>query len=297
MKILRLSHLSIAAVALASLSACQDGPEPKETQETSEDGQTSQRTLAWREANQVDAPDSRFVGQRGLPNDWGDNANCAPTGCDPSNPSGGERNNRGPVQGATIRFNPRVLNLVYLNMGENGKVDSAFAFYPMRKCLSVHGPNAHEIILNAYENSSPKVWPSQRGCAPDKQGLNFVGWDFRSQAKIYMDIEGLDSKFNTKHPVVFTEFGSDRNNRMTKNYSFYNARVIPNSVQSNDNLLAIDNYFAHVRSNGNWRRLRNTNNSGGWNKYREYSMNIYFFAGTAEVPLVFDPDTGNGSDD
>lgn len=297
MKILKLSHVSIAAVALVSLSACEGRGDQNGTPGASEDDKTEQGTLKWRQAQLVYSPDTRSFGPLGLPNDWGDNPTCAPTGCDPSNPSGGERINRGPVQGATISFNPRVLSLVYINMGEQGKVDSAFAFYPMRRCLNAYGQNAHEIILDEYENSSPKRWPSKGNCVPDPKGMNFVDWSFRSQAKIYMDIEGLDSKFNRKNPVIFTPFGLDRNDPREENYSFYNARVVPNSVQTGDNLLSIDNYFSHLGSNANWRRLRNTNGNGGWNEYREYSMNIYFFAGESEVPLVFDPDTGNGSDD
>lgn len=233
--------------------------------------------------------------------DWGDHANCSPKGC-PRTGSGSTNRNRG--QNSNLKFEPVHLGVVHIDLAAStGAIKSAHALYPLQDCVKELGANAHAQILDSYEVSA--TWISQGACQsiPQGTGDHFANWMFFDQTKIYIDVDGLRNKFQKVHPIIFTKFGAAnlRANR-NKNYAFYNAKVMPHSVQSGDELLYVENFFSDKKGNG-LRRLKKAGNMNRPVKPRNYSMNIHVVSiwGDEEkgewTDIVVDPDTGNGSDD
>lgn len=241
--------------------------------------------------------------ETGVNEPWGQNPSCTPKGCPPKKPAkedtAGSSETISQEEADSVKYEPEYLGLLHINLGKNNDIQAAHALYDLKACKAAF-PNqpAFEVLLDAQERRG--TWPSKGNCQPipEGTGVNFSGMNYFGQTDIFIDVDGLQSKIDGRHPILFTKYSAgDLNTKMTKNFSFYEAALQANSTQNGDELLYMKNYFTHKSKNKPWRKLKVPADRKNPKNPRRYSMNIHLLSGSAKIPLIVDPDTGNGSDD
>lgn len=237
--------------------------------------------------------DNGARGNKGIDDPWGDDANKCP------------RNTCG-----KLHFEPEYLGLIYVKFGDapageeggttpgasGDDIRAAHALYDLAICKAVHSnAPAQEVILDYYERKGD--WKVDGKCAPISRGIDFKGIEYVGQTDIYVDVDGMQSRIDGDHPVIFTKYSAGNNvAKKRPNFSFYNAKPLPNSTQSGDELLNIQNYYSVRGNGGGLRRLIKPTPPNGPQHSEDYSMNIHLRSGSGNIPIIVDPDTGNGND-
>lgn len=137
--------------------------------------------------------------------------------------------------------------------------------------------------------------------------LHNKNFHFSMPARIYVVLHNDGLEFNNVWPILFTRFGSksldqaeqDMWVEMAKNKSFYNAgvgKVDGVNPYYRDRILYVENHYRDV----NGCSMKPGEKDSLPEKNPEYSMNLNLklrIAGAEGymLPIVFDPDTGNGS--
>ncbi|HEX8625599.1 MAG TPA: hypothetical protein VF782_11030 [Allosphingosinicella sp.] len=130
---------------------------------------------------------------------------------------------------------------------------------------------------------------------PNSLGENFDSWAFGSQSKIYIFIDNDSVRFDPENMVQFAKYsarmeGGSKPER-AQNNTFLNP-IIDTGIYPPYEVLVLENWYC----DGQGRPIETEN-------HEKYSMNIHlrmkvsthdFPEGFDDVPLVLDPDTGNG---
>ncbi len=130
---------------------------------------------------------------------------------------------------------------------------------------------------------------------PGSAGVNFENWLFGSPRRIYVYTDTASLKFQKKEPLSFKSTSSlkaideeaARKKKISPNKSFFNATSSDSFAKGA--LLYFENFYL--------------DNDGKpippkWDQLIEYAMNFNMLLdnakGTHKLPLIFDPDGGNG---
>lgn len=117
---------------------------------------------------------------------------------------------------------------------------------------------------------------------------------FGRKHRIYMFISNDGAKFSKKSPVWFGQgfdefFETKRKAKVSKNYAFYNAKLLNGPNNKADKVLYLENFYSKEGGSPIGDNDPNT--------YYDMNFNI-LLSGKNEgttVPVIVDPDTGNGA--
>lgn len=130
---------------------------------------------------------------------------------------------------------------------------------------------------------------------PGKGGeLDFVDFDnqchgFKSVNELFIYIDGKDVELNPKALISFTPFSGNLEKR-NPNHSFYNAEIAQLPAGMAGKMIRVRNYMTAAGGK--------PIGVGHETVSQIYSMNFHFSVPSKEggrIPIVIDPDTGNGS--
>jgi len=249
-------------------------------------------------------------------------------------PSHGDNPNLGTDRGGDVgkppkhKFDPKHVNVVYMRF-EKGILKVDHAFFDSDGVDEV-GSDINKLVDKktaqdqiVYFKSNGK-WENPVSVPVEIEGKlvkkssfkNFEQYTFYRQARIFMFFENGDSvnnrwKFHKKWPILFTAYGTqNRKDKMIKNYSFYNTEILGSDTPKNlkDDFLYMENHFSHDHC-WSWacphRKLKYKDITRGDLKPEDlkmynYSMNIHLIFNDGvnqKIPIIIDPDTGNGTDE
>lgn len=209
-----------------------------------------------------------------------------------------------------LNFNPTYYSVVYLKFQPNAGLTAKHAYF----LISGGTDNvdcAIEYLISEREDVRCQPYPKPEGYvgpnAPPPKNTgpivrNLDGFAFGSQQRIYIFVDNTNVQFSENTPVSFTPYGAnddvDKMVGVTRhdNWSFYDATFI--SLASGRHVLTMNNYCrgkdkkeipawpnansAHYAVNFNLRMCRD-------------GIGACDFTNPDHViPLVIDPDTGNG---
>lgn len=193
------------------------------------------------------------------------------------------------------RFEPRYVCLVYLRFAD-AMVTARHAYYDIAGYNAVPDDAAkadwaRKRLVSAATGKweAEGLWPAEAGYPNPRE--NFQGFDFGSQQVIYFYIDnGGAVKFDPNNGIRFSAYATKtgrptakdpKKPKVDKNSAFFGARIIA------DDLLYLENWFTN--KNG---KLVDASSS------ETMSMDIHLLMKTADgqmdIPIVIDPDTGNG---
>jgi hypothetical protein len=202
-------------------------------------------------------------------------------------------------KGGKVNFDPQYVCLVYLKV-DGAKLLARHAYYSFSSMAGeAGGPEswAKRRFASAAKNAwlPDGLWPPAPPRINPRE--NFADFDFGSQQVIYFYIDnGNDVVFDPENLVSFTPY-STKDGRPTHlkpnkktvspNNAFFSARRLE------PNLLYLENWFTD--KNGNV--IDTTANAPKYDE--QYSLDIHLLMaaaiGTATIPIIIDPDTGNGN--
>lgn len=207
-----------------------------------------------------------------------------------------------PVDGTpyTKAFRAPYICVIHINFSEPWKIWINYASFKMN---GKYGDDdrlgkAKEVLRERFDTTTAdrparfselRRHPTHNGS--DK--LDFRRFGFKSKHELFFFFESTDIELTDKMLVVFTRMSNLHPEIPNdENLSFINAEIVP------------EEEMEELHAKGRMFRMRNymrdENGDIDWTKghSRDYSMNIHFKikAGTnAWVPMVIDPDTGNGT--
>lgn len=197
-------------------------------------------------------------------------------------------------------FTPKFYVVVYLKFDGAGILNVRHAYFP------VDTSNALDDVQCAVEylrsnGSNPNECRVYSDDQNPKIRYHFDKMEFGSQQRMYVFVDNNTISFNKNTPVSFTPYGAFDSpfdggpTTRDKNATFFNAEVkkLGNSTLSG---LYVENHFKDYKGNSMSSSSRKT----------RYSININLLACRPNIakcdfdkpgdviPLVIDPDTGNG---
>lgn len=157
---------------------------------------------------------------------------------------------------------------------------------------------AIDVVKNGFDPTNTS--PEYKNYKPYKEKIyqNFAEFKFWNKQKLYVYLDNSNVSFNLNTPLSFTKFGFRDNIAVgvpaTKhpNYTFYNA-----IVKNNDKLLVVDNLF--LDESGSMfpkGSMKITRLSINFNLLmcKSTSASCNYSTSGGVIPIVIDPDTGNG---
>lgn len=198
-------------------------------------------------------------------------------------------------------FAPQYVCLIYMKI-DAAKLIAKHAYYEIAGYNALPDEAQKTAWVRERMASAPTGWKSEGLWQPvagsPNPRENFEGFNFGSQQILYFFIDnGTDVIFDRHNGIAFMPYGtkSGRPNhnhpvkpKANKNSAFFSARFI------DANLLYLENWF--TGENG---KIISKKTDGS--DYEEImSMNIHLMMksslnGNIRIPIVIDPDTGNGT--
>jgi hypothetical protein len=205
-----------------------------------------------------------------------------------------------------VDFRPKYYAVVYLQFDNGARLTARHAYFPV-----VQGKPDNVVCGLGYLRSfdtSPDPKPdcepfTDAANRPKAVAENFDDFTFGSQQRLYVFVDNTNVKFNGIMPVSFTPFGAfdepdvPGTEPKDPNLSFYNAKL--GDFGPYRGVLTLDNYY---RGEGDEDIL----DTPPYTYSAEYSINFNLVTCRNSVaqcdasdpkqviPLVIDPDTGNG---
>jgi hypothetical protein len=218
--------------------------------------------------------------------------------------------------------------------GEVGNPEAGFltvrhAYWPIDPKWSSEDAGAEELakvgaLIAEARRLKKDQWTQQTGSPKNqRREFDFENFGFKAQHRVYFFVDNSDIAFDKRTLFVeangdtkikanlirFTKYLSrDRRAAQTNpaylryepadpNYAFWNART--KSIDGGtDNLLVVDNYQTKLDDNNAGKLVPIEADK----ELKLYSMNIHLLAKSLDqagnvlhIPLILDPDTGNGS--
>lgn len=237
---------------------------------------------------------------RGYNDHWGEDPRCPPSY----------------ESGTAAAYNPRYISVVIIDLESGWKANVHHASFPLHPPSMGNTANyrldlALDVISWVLKGSPRKLGhikfrdfrkldhvPYKRlgGTYKDKRHIpSFDDFAFANQNEIFIFLRNADIELNKKRLIRFTQYSENKPELMAKNYSFFNARSIEGdslgSLKNSGKLIRVENH------------LTNPDSTPITTHPLSYSMNIHFKMRIAPelgaderfVPMIIDPDTGNGT--
>jgi hypothetical protein len=193
-----------------------------------------------------------------------------------------------------IDWMPEHYCVVYVNM-DGGDFVAKHAYYPtgFQEILSDRvNPSSKkaEALATLKNMADNKSWLG----TPMFPGENFENFWFGSQQEIYIFVDGNLAKIDPDILLVFSKNKTKQSNteEPQKNKTFYNAQPLKGAVNGKD-VTFVQNWFATLAGD---KKIQKQRPSDHEKRPKDiYAMNIHILLGSAKVPGVIDPDTGNGA--
>lgn len=213
-----------------------------------------------------------------------------------------------------MEFKPAFYAVIYLKFEPNGGLTAKHAYFPISgtpdnvDCaiafLVSEDPRDH---ANCAPYAKPEGYLGEPRVPPTNTGPIVKNLDvlaFGSQQRIYVFVDNTNVQFNEKTPVSFTPYGAfDDVSSMTvetmdPNLSFYDAKI--GNIAGGKRGLMMNNYY----NGANGEDI--TDEAHPYINSARYSINFNllmcrgvvnkcdFANPKAVIPIVIDPDTGNG---
>lgn len=195
------------------------------------------------------------------------------------------------------KFRPKFLTIVYINFPSAWNIEINHASWPIsgldhgdrrQKAVNIL---ARRLAGTRFKDMPAPHLPYKRNDNSKKEMESFEKFGFSSQSEIFIFFANPDIGLNLHWPVTFTEF-SDTGQPRDTNYSFFNAQVVPQDELNGlaGRMMRLRNYVVDEE----YQDLKFGNPDN--NISRTYAMNIHFgMPGNESVPMVIDPETGNGT--
>lgn len=180
-------------------------------------------------------------------------------------------------------FAPSYITVVILALTPDGFY-SNHAFFEFSGDSNGRLQKAHEIVASVYAKNMRTGLDKVKGAI--RPSMDFVkgSFNFHGQNEIFFFIEGKSVSLLPDRFISFTPYGSD-GKEVAKNYAFFDAAEAKAPAGVDGKMIRLANYFTDESQ----AKIKDD---------RTYSMNIHFVlpsaGGTAMIPMIIDPDTGNG---
>lgn len=218
--------------------------------------------------------------------------------------------------GTPPAYNPQYITVVIIDFNKDWVMNVHHASFPLHPGAGGNTPNYRlDLALDviSWVNSGPSrklghlkfqhfqkldhvPYPRQAGSYPGKRHIpSFDEFAFRSQNEIFIFLKSPDILLNKLRLLRFTQYSENYNGIMGKNFAFFNARCLEGSnlgqLGRYGKLIRVENYVTQADA------------SVITTPPVRYSMNIHYKIpalpevglGQRYVPMIIDPDTGNGT--
>lgn len=233
-----------------------------------------------------------FVQDRGI-NNYGHNPNDAPIG-------------------PTVPFNPQYMAVIHMTSRGPWAINSNlahFAFADQDKSKRID--HAGAILLNKLTKNHKRFRDAGRGNAfspfdrrpgdarPEfADFLEFAEFDFLHQHDLYVFYEHKPGEvlFDPNQLVTFSQyqFGGAQ---ADENHAFFNAEVIDpaqtGQLAGKGSLIRLENHYT-VWNGSQYELIGPEGQVLGAALDKSYKMNLIYVAGSSGLPVLIDPDPGNG---
>jgi hypothetical protein len=233
---------------------------------------------------------SEFIDERGI-NNYGDNPNAAPPA-------------------STGPFNPQYMVLIHMTSSGPWAINSNlahFAFSEADKDKRID--QACKVFLNKKSKNHKRFKDEGRRpydrapAAPQADfadSIEFAEFNFLRQHDLYVFYEHKKDEvlFDTANNqlVTFSQFHFSGNAAM-ENHAFFNAEVVKpaltGDLAKHGSLIRLENHYTVKDSGGNYVKLPEGQQLAA-DVAQNYKMNLIYVAGSSGLPMLIDPDTGNG---
>lgn len=251
--------------------------------------ETGARMLGEKE---VSALVTDFIEQRGI-NNYGDNPNAAPSG-------------------SNVPFNPRFMVLVHMTSRGPWAINSNLAHFEFAAAdKNRRIEHASKIMLNKLgknhkrfrdEDRRKPYSPYDRKPAdpqPDfADAIEFAEFNFWRQHDLYIfyDHKPNEVQFDANQLVTFSQFQFG-GALADENHAFFNAEVVDpaltGQLASKGSLIRLENHYT-VRQNNQYELLPEGQQLPA-GVAQHYKMNLIYVAGSSGIPMLIDPEPGNGA--
>jgi hypothetical protein len=236
-----------------------------------------------------------FINERGI-NNYGHNPNEAPSG-------------------PTMPFNPKFMVVVHMTSKGPWAINSNlahFAFTDADKAKRI--TQASNICLNKLDKKHRRFRDEGRRkpyspydrkpaeAQPDfADAIEFAEFDFVHQHDIYIFYEHKKGEvmFDPDQLITFSEYqfgGAPAN----ENQAFFNAEVIDpaltGKLADKGSLIRLENHYTVWKTN-KYELVGPEGQQLPFGVAQNYKMNLIYVAGSSGIPMLIDPEIGNGTGD
>jgi hypothetical protein len=192
--------------------------------------------------------------------------------------------------------------LIYIHL-DGSNLTVRHAYYPTGLTddipdVSVDDPSSAKDDalekLRALVGKPSEPWPAQP-VAFAKKGIDFKNLHFGGQQEIYIFMDGSLARLDPDNLVVFGKNPTKPTGPKPKsNKTYYNAQILTAALGVGKDVLYFQNWFHDDQG----QPMKPGLDEDGPNykfKGDPHAMNIHILLGSANIPAVIDPDTGNGT--
>lgn len=195
-----------------------------------------------------------------------------------------------PPPPSDVAFKPKFFAILYVGFNANG-LEVRHAHFSNPIDGSAVQPYAESLLAMPLQD-----WPTQddalyKGYKIWRANENFQNWFFQEQQPLFALFDGPGVTIDPEILMLCTPIGSKGNGK-DPNHAFFNAEIITGTgALKNKEILRVENYFSKKEASGKYRKIGTNLQQKDDKAY--YSVNFHLLMGSADIPIIVDPDTGN----